>query len=181
MAIYTLTIFITPGGSSSPLLSLSILSSNTTFMRSSCSLKLSSACFISFSARSSVIDTSPHLITEILSNISSVIVAPFFRMTLPFLSVSFSAKCFPNNSFFILLKLLSFTIFNSSSLSFKSLVISLSSMDLLLSSLSAPLLEKTLTSITTPSMPGGTLREVSFTSSAFSPNMARSSFSSGES
>ena len=37
----------------------------------------------------------------------------------------------------------------------------------------------TRTSITVPSMPGGTRRPVSFTSEAFSPKMARSSFSSG--
>ena len=54
-------------------------------------------------------------------------------------------------------------------------------MDLLLSSFSEPFLEKTLASMTTPSMPGGTRREVSLTSSAFSPNMALRSFSSGES
>ena len=181
MAIYTLTIFITPGGSSSPLLSLSILSSNTTFIRSACSLKLSTTFFSSFSIRSSPTDISSHLLTGILSSISSVMVDPFFKMAFPFLSVSLAARCFPRRSFLIFLWKLSFTILISSSLSFKSLATSLSSMDLLLSSLSVPLREKTLTSIITPSTPGGTFREVSFTSSAFSPNMARRSFSSGES
>ncbi|MNY29952.1 hypothetical protein D3C86_1640290 [compost metagenome] len=38
---------------------------------------------------------------------------------------------------------------------------------------------KTWTSITMPLMPDGTRSEVSFTSEAFSPKMARSSFSSG--
>src|SRR2546422_2258786 len=47
------------------------------------------------------------------------------------------------------------------------------------SSLSSPLREKILTSTTIPSTPGGTVSEVSFTSPAFSPKMARSNFSSG--
>ena len=38
---------------------------------------------------------------------------------------------------------------------------------------------KTWTSITVPLMPEGTRSEVSFTSEAFSPKIARSSFSSG--
>ena len=52
-------------------------------------------------------------------------------------------------------------------------------MDLARSSLSMPRREKTLTSTTVPSMPGGTVSEVSRTSPAFSPKMARRSFSSG--
>ena len=43
-----------------------------------------------------------------------------------------------------------------------------------------PLREKTLTSITVPSTPGGTRKEVSRTSRDFSPKIARKSFSSGE-
>ena len=38
----------------------------------------------------------------------------------------------------------------------------------------------TLTSITVPSIPEGTLSDVSFTSDAFSPNIALNSFSSGD-
>ena len=41
--------------------------------------------------------------------------------------------------------------------------------------------EKIFTSMTVPLIPGGTLKEESFTSLAFSPKMAVSSFSSGES
>ena len=41
--------------------------------------------------------------------------------------------------------------------------------------------EKIFTSITTPSIPGGTLSDESFTSFAFSPKIAVNSFSSGES
>ncbi len=46
-------------------------------------------------------------------------------------------------------------------------------------SFSTPSRVNTRTSITVPSIPGGTRRDVSFTSEAFSPKMARSSFSSG--
>ncbi len=46
-------------------------------------------------------------------------------------------------------------------------------------SFSTPLREKILTSTTVPSMPGGTFKLASRTSPAFSPKMARSSFSSG--
>ena len=44
-----------------------------------------------------------------------------------------------------------------------------------------PLREKTRALMTVPSTPGGTRSDVSRTSPAFSPKMARSSFSSGES
>jgi hypothetical protein len=46
-------------------------------------------------------------------------------------------------------------------------------------SFSTPSRVNTRTSITVPSMPGGTRSEVSLTSDAFSPKIARSSFSSG--
>ena len=49
------------------------------------------------------------------------------------------------------------------------------------SSLSVPLREKMRALITMPPTPGGTLSELSRTSPAFSPKIARSSFSSGES
>ena len=52
-------------------------------------------------------------------------------------------------------------------------------MDLARSSLSTPRRENTCTSTTVPSMPGGTVSDVSRTSPAFSPKMARRSFSSG--
>ena len=44
---------------------------------------------------------------------------------------------------------------------------------------SMPSRVNTCTSITVPEMPDGTRRRVSFTSDAFSPKIARSSFSSG--
>ena len=46
-------------------------------------------------------------------------------------------------------------------------------------SFSIPLREKILTSTTVPSMPGGHFNDASRTSPAFSPKIARSSFSSG--
>ena len=49
------------------------------------------------------------------------------------------------------------------------------------SSFSTPLRLNTLALMTVPTTPGGTRRELSRTSPAFSPKMARSSFSSGES
>ena len=57
--------------------------------------------------------------------------------------------------------------------------ISAFSMDSARESLSTPSRVNTRTSITVPSMPGGTRRPVSLTSEAFSPKIARSSFSSG--
>ena len=52
-------------------------------------------------------------------------------------------------------------------------------MDSARSSLSTPWRLNTRTSTTVPATPGGSLSEVSRTSDAFSPKMARSSFSSG--
>jgi hypothetical protein len=49
------------------------------------------------------------------------------------------------------------------------------------SSFSVPLREKILAPMTMPCTPGGTRSELSRTSPAFSPKMARRSFSSGES
>ena len=75
----------------------------------------------------------------------------------------------------------SWMILISSFWSLRSLASSISSMALARSSFSTPLREKTLASMTVPSTPGGTRSELSRTSPAFSPKMARSSFSSGES
>ena len=70
-------------------------------------------------------------------------------------------------------------IFNSSSLSLEINSIWEFSILIALSSFSIPLLENTLISTTVPLTPGGTLRLVSLTSAAFSPNIALSNFSSG--
>jgi len=68
---------------------------------------------------------------------------------------------------------------NWSSKSFLTRLISEPSICLARLSFSMPSRVNTCTSMTTPSMPGGTRRLLSFTSLAFSPKMARSSFSSG--
>ena len=67
----------------------------------------------------------------------------------------------------------------SSLMFFSRRAISSCSISLARTSFSTPLREKILTSTIVPSMPGGTLSEASRTSPAFSPKMARSSFSSG--
>ena len=66
--------------------------------------------------------------------------------------------------------------------SFKSFLtrfISVSSISMARVSFSTPSRVKTCTSMTVPFIPVGTRNEVSFTSEAFSPKMARSNFSSG--
>ena len=68
---------------------------------------------------------------------------------------------------------------NSASLSFANFSISSLSIDKARSSFSIPYLLNTFTSTTMPLEPGGSLRDVSFTSVAFSPNIALNNFSSG--
>ena len=113
---------------------------------------------------------------------SSVITWSFPNSKLPSLSnIDSVAEVLPTRSSLIFSHALSFSIRISSSWSFLSLESSASSMDFVLSSFSTPRLEKTLASITVPVTPGGTLSDVSCTSLAFSPKIARSNFSSGES
>ena len=69
----------------------------------------------------------------------------------------------------------------SSFWSLRSFASSIDSICLARSSFSTPLREKTLAPMTVPATPGGTRSELSRTSPAFSPKMARSSFSSGDS
>ena len=76
-------------------------------------------------------------------------------------------------------EMLRFRIENSSSRSLPSRSISSRSMAMARSSLSTPCRLKTRTSTTVPVTPGGRRSEVSRTSEAFSPKMARRSFSSG--
>ncbi len=68
---------------------------------------------------------------------------------------------------------------NSSSLSLDNLTISSLSIARALSSFSIPCLLNTRTSTTVPLTPGGSLKDESLTSVAFSPKIARSNFSSG--
>ena len=67
----------------------------------------------------------------------------------------------------------------SSSRSLASRSISARSMASARTSFSTPRREKTRTSSTVPDTPGGTFSDVSRTSAAFSPKIARNSFSSG--
>ena len=69
----------------------------------------------------------------------------------------------------------------SSFWSLRSFASSIDSICFARSSFSTPLRLKTLAPMTVPCTPGGTRSELSRTSPAFSPKMARSSFSSGES
>ena len=106
---------------------------------------------------------------------------PLASRVSPFLSLITFVVVFPSRRSARLLRTPFFRQLTSSAISRSRVLISNSSMARVRSSFSTPLREKTLASITTPSAPGGTRREVSFTSPAFSPKMARNNFSSGES
>ncbi len=77
------------------------------------------------------------------------------------------------------LKKLRSMIARSSSRSFARRSISARSLASARSSFSTPRRENTRTSTTVPETPGGTRKDVSRTSEAFSPKIARNSFSSG--
>ena len=102
-----------------------------------------------------------------------VILLPFFR---PFGPLSASL---PTSAFSRRLKIASSTMRSWSSKSFLTWRSCSFSIEMARSSFSMPSRVNTCTSITVPSMPEGTRSEVSFTSEAFSPKMARSNFSSG--
>ena len=87
----------------------------------------------------------------------------------------------PNNSDFKEFSVALETISSSWSISFCISARETDSITLALEFFSKPSLVKICTSITVPSAPDGTLREVSLTSDAFSPKIALKSFSSGES
>src|SRR5690606_2964311 len=106
------------------------------------------------------------------ARLSAVITVPFFRPAPP-------SAVAPIRAALRRSKVAPSTMRNSS---FRSLRISSSccfSMARARESRSTPSRVKTCTSMTVPLVPVGTRREVSFTSLAFSPKMARSSFSSG--
>ena len=94
-------------------------------------------------------------------------------------STSRAAVVLPTSSFRIFRWYESEMILTSSRWSVMSFSFSASSMSLARSSFSVPLRAKTLALMTMPCTPGGTRSEVSRTSPAFSPKIARSSFSSG--
>ena len=123
-----------------------------------------------------------HLFDGMCERMSAVIFWSFPKRTAwVFLSIRRLAEVFPISKCLIFSSAFPFRILILSSWSFKILESCSFSMALLRSSFSTPLREKILTLMTVPSIPGGTFREVSCTSRAFSPKMARRSFSSGES
>ena len=97
-----MTIFITPGGSSSPLLSLFILSSKTTLMRSICSLRAVRHSPTSASAFSSAGIISCHFDCGMVSRTSAVMGLPLLRRVLPFLSAIRTADFLLRRSFLTL-------------------------------------------------------------------------------
>ena len=127
---------------------------------------------------SSIIFLSETVISHIclidkLSNTSFLIWEPFFISAVP------ATAFLETKSGKSLSIIFCSVILNSSSLSSANLEISSLSISIARSSFSMPLREKTLTSTTVPETPGRSLKEVSRTSAAFSPNIALSNFSSG--
>ena len=173
-ATKTLTVFMTPGGKSSPNCNFSTFIWNlfSKFFSSSSKFLfkfwITSCFFLSFKTiflRS---------LYKKLSISFNAIFWFFFKSFIPFdtiLSTRFFLRiCVKDSSKIVL----------SSSLSLAKISISDLSIAKDLSSFSTPLLLKTLTSTTVPASPGGTLKEVSLTSVDFSPKIDLNSFSSGE-
>ncbi len=94
--------------------------------------------------------------------------------------ITSTATFLPANTVLILSSLSIRTISISCDISLSNRTRSSSSISRVRLSFSAPRRENTLTLITVPSFPGGTVNEVSRTSPAFSPKIAFKSFSSGE-
>src|ERR1700737_2460979 len=172
-ATKTLTIFMTPGGCSSPRCNFSTLLSKRDVRPATAS----SICFLkpSISAilASSRIEICFHCAGVYSASTASVISVPDFMPRGPPTAISPSI-----NSLSRAAKLRS-RIPRSSSRSFASRSISARSIASARSSLSTPRREKTRTSTIVPETPGGRRSEVSRTSEAFSPTIARNSFFSG--
>ena len=183
IATYTLTSLMTPGGSSSPRRIFSFFSSNSRWMTSTrCAVRSSIVRSSSSNPRSSV---STRARTSVENGMSAIASAreracpcaarargrP--RRTDPCAACGRSAAA--TSRFFV-----SSCRMRISSCRFFSIRSSSScSICLARSSFSMPLREKIRTPTTMPSMPGGQVSDASFTSPAFSPKIARSSFSSG--
>ncbi|OPY85757.1 MAG: hypothetical protein A4E72_01845 [Syntrophus sp. PtaU1.Bin208] len=133
-----------------------------------CSVSSSSTKVISF-----------HRFRGISFKTSGVMTSPFLRQIFFLFGSTIRAPdCLPCNRALTSFLTISVMIRISSSRSFCSIAAASSSIYCDLRSFSAPFRVKILASITVPSTPGGTRSEVSLTSLAFSPNIARSSFSS---
>ena len=108
-----------------------------------------------------------------------MIFCPFLSSVSPSRALTVSTTFWSISESRIFLLRSSLRIRVSSLMFFSSRSISACSISWARRSFSTPLREKILTSTTVPSIPGGTLSEASRTSPAFSPKIARSSFSSG--
>ena len=172
-ATKTLTNFITPGKSSSPDWTLSTFIWNVLFNKSRLLSNASLSISIFFIMPSSETEILFKSLSEISESKLSDNLSFFLSLIFPFWNFWFK-----RSDFRFSLKLFS-RINRSSSMSMWSCSICILSFERDLSSLSTPLLEKTLTSTIVPDTPGGSLNDVSFTSAAFSPKIALRSFSSG--
>ena len=172
-ATNTLTIFMTPGGSSSPRCSFSTLLSKRACNLPTAASNSRFSVSISVMTASSCTPIWRQAPRGLSASSSSVITVPALIPLKPPLALrpsSFSRSR--------LRKLRSWIAF-SSSRSLASRSISARSIAIARSSLSTPRRLNTRTSTIVPETPGGSLGEGSRTSLAFSPKIARSSFSSG--
>ena len=157
------------------------MSAKTVLMISSRSVRRRTVSLTLLSASSSAREISRQTLKGIDSRALSVILRPLASRVLPSRSLTGAETAWPFRKPASLRCDDSRMMRISSFWSLSSLSISVCSMSSVRLSLSKPLREKTRAPITTPSTPGGTRREVSRTSPAFSPKMARNNFSSGES
>ena len=172
-AMKTLTIFITPGGSSSPRCSFSTLLSNRACSRPTAASNSRFSVSISAITASSCTPIWRQAPRGCSASTSSVISVPALMPLNPPVALrpsSFSRSRLRNDRSWIAF---------SSSRSFARRSISARSIAIARSSLSTPRRLNTRTSTTVPVTPGGSFSDVSRTSDAFSPKIARSSFSSG--
>ena len=183
IATYTFTSLMTPGGSSSPRRIFSFLSSNSRWMTSTrCAVRSSIAAQLVFEAEVVGLDARAHERRGTARRpCSRPLSAAPLRSTRSrpstsnrsLRSVRPVSSC--TSRFFVSscrMRISSWRFFSIRSSSSCSICLARSSF-------SMPLREKIRTPTTMPSMPGGQVSDASFTSPAFSPKIARSSFSSG--
>ncbi len=181
IATKTLTVLLTPGASSSPLARSATRSALTFLMTSICE-SVRWRMSRTWSRISSSFSLSPLSMRGVIIPIfSTVSLPPSLTRTLPCESDTSSRTVRParSDSIFSFASVRMMRI--SSSAFFVRRPISSSRICLARASFcfSSSLRVKIFTSTTTPSMPGGHLSEASRTSPAFSPKIARRSFSSG--
>ena len=177
---YTLTSWITPGGSSSGWRILSIwssaFSSTRARSRAAASIEARIRSLAGLLATRSVFRSTSVKSTRASLSALNLVPAATYSSTVPALSIR--ATSWPlSSSITSSIMTVVMRAFSSCSTRRTSPIRSPRSFSTIWSSTRL----KILTSMTVPFMPGGTLRELSFTSLAFSPKIAVSSFSSGES